>query len=287
MTSSPIVAKWELSRRLANRRKELGMDVPTITRALGFSRNYWSAVENDRTLIAVDKLQQLFELMDIPEPEQAELLELRSVGRKRGWWDDYGVLDDETKRFIGLEDGATKIRTYESTLIPGLLQVDEYIQAILESDPAFSPVALDDLLAVRKKRQRILDVGGSTQFVALLSEAALHQQTAGAEVQLRQLDRILDRLEGRQDDLLELRVVPFEINPGAIVNSSSLFFFHFESRHLPAIAWQEAVRNLDMIEEDDAEYRRLDKAWQTGFDNSLNHDESIALLRRCHLKIQR
>ena len=47
--SSPTVARRALALRLKERRRELGVNVKTITDQLGFTRNYWSAIENDRT----------------------------------------------------------------------------------------------------------------------------------------------------------------------------------------------------------------------------------------------
>ena len=136
------------------------------------------------------------------------------------------------------------------------------------------------MLTVRRNRQRRLKGGEPLEVVAVLSQAALHQQIGGPEVHRRQLDHILELLIERSDTL-QIRVVPFEINPGVLISSSTLFFFDFQSRHLPSIAWQEAVRNLDMmIEPDDSEFRRLDQSWETGFASSLNRDNSMAMIQR-------
>ena len=109
MAPSPVVARWELSRRLATRRKELGIDVKTITDALDFTRNYWSAVENDRTLIAEEKLRALFDLLQFDEQDQQELLRLREESRARGWWDEYPWLDDAAKRHILPREAALEL----------------------------------------------------------------------------------------------------------------------------------------------------------------------------------
>jgi transcriptional regulator with XRE-family HTH domain len=125
--SSPTVAGWELALRLGQRREQLGMDVQTITATLGFSRNYWSAVENERKILAEDTLRSVLNAFEFDDEEQRELVALREAAKRRGWWAPYSALLSEgTLRLYGLEHGAQGIRTYESLLIPGLLQTEDY-----------------------------------------------------------------------------------------------------------------------------------------------------------------
>ncbi|HUQ59618.1 helix-turn-helix domain-containing protein, partial [Lentzea sp.] len=59
-STSPVVAAWELALRLRQRRVNMGVEVKTITQRLDFSRNYWSAVENERKILSEDNLIKLF-----------------------------------------------------------------------------------------------------------------------------------------------------------------------------------------------------------------------------------
>ena len=138
--ASPTVARWELALRLKRRREELGLTVKQITDELGFTRNYWSQVEHEKTVLAADKLTALGALFRFDDATLAELHELRTVARQRGWWADYAdQLDDEMQRFFGLEQGATAIRNFESLLIPGLLQTERYARAVFRVRPRFPP----------------------------------------------------------------------------------------------------------------------------------------------------
>lgn len=278
MTSSPIVARWELSRRLGARRRELKMGVEVITKALGFTRNYWSAVENDRTLVAEDTLRQLFDVLQFEEPDRTELLELREASRQRGWWDDYShILSREMKRFYGYEDGASRINAYDSNIIPGLLQTEEYRRSIVRSDPALSELELDDLLAIRRRRQLLLETR-RPNVTFLLNEAALRQQISGPEAQAAQLDHITS-ITTSTEQAIEIRVIPFDTNPGLITQSSTLLIFEFRSAHLPSVVCQEAARVLDFIESGDEQFRRLNHSWNVGLEHSLNDKDSIDLIK--------
>lgn len=277
MAPSPVVARLELSRRFLARRKELGVDVKTITTSLGFTRNYWSAVENSRTLIAEDKLRQLFEVLHFDETAQAELLALREYSRKKGWWDDQPVLDDEQKRFYGMEAGADEIRYYDGHLIPGILQIEEYAKAVIGVHPVISAVDVDRQAAVRAERQRHLFDTSKPSLSILIGEAALRQQVAGAKIQSTQLRFVLE-LATSDASQIEVRVLPFDRNPGVIASSSTLTFFRYRSPHLSDIAWQEAVRSLGIIDAEHEIFRQLELAWTDGFNRSLSTVDSAEMI---------
>src|SRR3954447_3360211 len=78
---SPVVASWELALRLKQQREQLGIEVKTITQALGFTRNYWSAVENERKILSQEALARVVDLFEFDDEEKAELLALRTAAR--------------------------------------------------------------------------------------------------------------------------------------------------------------------------------------------------------------
>jgi transcriptional regulator with XRE-family HTH domain len=127
---SPVVAGWELVLRLRERREQVGVEVKDITRELGFSRNYWSAIENERKVLSEESMRKLLDLLEFGAQERKEMLALREIAKDRGWWSDYsGLFDSELRRLYGLEHGAHTIRTYENLIVPGLLQTPEYARA--------------------------------------------------------------------------------------------------------------------------------------------------------------
>ncbi|MEM9565005.1 MAG: Scr1 family TA system antitoxin-like transcriptional regulator, partial [Actinomycetota bacterium] len=280
LAPSPVVARWELSRRLATRRKELGIDVKSVTDALGFTRNYWSAVENDRTLIAEDKLRLLFDLFDFSDQDQSELLTLREDSRKRGWWDEYPALDAAYKRAYGMEAAATKLRAYGGHLVPGLLQVDAYARAIISANPGFRPVDLETVVAARRRRQKLLEVD-PPDLQALLSEAVLYQHVAGPMVQREQLLSLRNFAANFARSRSSVRVLPFTVDACAIVNSTTLLFLDFASPHLPTTVWQEGVELFDDVDvEGDQGFRSLEIAWSEAIDLAASPIESLDLIDR-------
>lgn len=274
---SSTVARWELARRLTARRKSFGIDHKTIASRLDFSRNYWSAVENERTLLSRDKLEEAIELFEFDEEAAQELRELRELARTRGWWQALADrFDDESTKLFGLEYGASLIRTYDGLTIPGLLQIPDYAQAVIESDPSMSRVGVDDAVNIRTQRQQRLTDEDPVEFSAIVSQAALTQQWAGPGVQAKQL-RHIEELSKR--DNIQIRVLPFESAPGIIATASTLVFFTFRSRYLPTVAFQEVVRLLSPVYDGQIEFRRLELCWNEGRRRALSPIDSMERIR--------
>jgi len=280
---SPTVARWDLSIRLRERRRDLGVDVKAITDHLRFSRNYWSAVERDRTLLAKDKLEALFDVLEFDDDEKVELRRLREAARQRGWWMDYPALQDAIEdqdllRLVGLEAGAEHVQTYEGTVITGLLQTKEYARELITTDPAVSPIHVEQLLEVRKRRQDRLWAQDPLKLSTVMSQAALLQEIGGAAIQYRQLQHLVSAAK-ELGDSLELRIVPFNATPLGMIGSSTLYLLHFVGKRLPMVAFQEAAAPIGFV--DDAERLRFLKlSYDRATKSALSHDDSIELIQK-------
>ncbi|MFQ6393709.1 Scr1 family TA system antitoxin-like transcriptional regulator [Nocardia sp. KC 131] len=285
MALSPAVARWELALRLRRRRLELGIGASVITKALDVSPAYWSHIENERNLLPKDKLEQLLDILEIDDKERGELLFLRDSAKGRGWWTRYSTMfGDDVMRYYGLEWGAECIRTYESVLMPGLLQSEEFIRAVMVSASATVPaIEVDQRVEARLQRQRRLDDDSPVRLIAVIGEAALVQQAGGPEVLQRQLIHMADVVESRADRI-DLRVIPFTASH-SLPTGSTYHLLDFESPHLPTLAWHESAVFGQIIVDDVS--RKETKVRDLGFVHdraqslALNRADSLALIRAC------
>lgn len=277
---SPTVARWELGLRLRQRREQLGTDVATITQRLNFSRNYWSAIENERKILSAEKLRTLLDLYEFDTDEQQELLELREAAKQRGWWSRYsGLFSDELLRLYGLEHGAYGIRTYESLLIPGWLQTEDYARALISSDLAnIRQVEVDQRVAVRMRRQERLGGDDPLRLTAVVSEAALLQQVGGDHVLRQQLERVAEVIE-TSPETIQVHVIPFTATAGGVLGASTFHVIDFASAELPSLAWQETVTSQTVIESE-TQVRDLGMTHTQAITQGLDQQESLELIRR-------
>ncbi|MFE0021290.1 Scr1 family TA system antitoxin-like transcriptional regulator [Amycolatopsis sp. NPDC059021] len=276
--TSPVVAAWELALRLRRRREQVGIEVKTITQTLGFTRNYWSAVENERKILSEESLLRIVELFEFDREERQELIELRATAKEHGWWVRYsGLINDDLQRLYGLEYGAQSVRTYENLLLPGLLQTAEYARAIMTPDVTVRQVEVDQLIEARLRRQERFTGESPLQLTALISEAALRQQIGGPEVLRQQLEHVVDMLVEHPDHL-EVRVIPFTATACGLFGAATVHLIDFDSPRLPTVAWQETVTTQGIID-DPTQVRDLTMTYNDAFRHALTKQESLAFIR--------
>ena len=205
-TTSPLVAQLEFSVRIRERRRELELDARTVSSRMGFSRNYYSAVENNRAKLADDRLPELAAILEFDDDTTGELANLLAVARKSGWWDGYAkYVDDEALELWALEDGGSEIDVYEASVVTGLLQTREYAEAIIRADPHISAADLRRFTDARMRRQRRLASADPPRLRVLMSEATIVQEIGGPMALRSQLAHML----GLVEELLNALFQPF------------------------------------------------------------------------------
>jgi transcriptional regulator with XRE-family HTH domain len=276
---SPVVANWELVLRLRERREQLGLGIKDITDTLGFTRNYWSAIENERKIIPANTLRSLFDILEFDDAERHQLVELREVAKTRSWWNKYSALfDEKLQRLYGLERGAQAIRGYDTLLIPGMLQTADYARAIISNDITVRQVEVEQRVEVRLLRQQRLNDENPLELKVILSEAALKQQVGGPAVLKDQLSHLLHVIEQHPNNV-DIRVIPFTATPCNLLTSGTLHLLDFQSPRLPRAAWTETVMTWSIVT-DPNQVREITMVFNDALERTLGHEESKTIIER-------
>ncbi|MEX3099824.1 helix-turn-helix transcriptional regulator [Streptomyces sp. ST1020] len=138
------------------------------------------------------------------------LLDLAKLDRERrkarGWWRG-SVGDGAMAEFIAMEDVASRVRTWQPSLIPGLFQTSGYTRGLAVAEGRWEdPNEIERIVEVKQKRQGRLLGEDPLHYHAVIWEAALRQQVGGRGVMRAQLERLLDFA---QLDNVRLQVLPF------------------------------------------------------------------------------
>ncbi|MCX5196180.1 helix-turn-helix domain-containing protein [Streptomyces sp. NBC_00249] len=144
----------------------------------------------DPDIVALCKLYGVTDEADVDS-----LLSLAKLDRERrkakGWWQQMPIVGG-LGEYIAMEEVATRIRTWQLALVPGLLQTPEYIRALGVTSNWTHPDEIEALVSSRIKRQARLSGDRPLEFHAVLWEAALRQQVGGPDVMRAQLDHLVE-----------------------------------------------------------------------------------------------
>ncbi|MEU7093835.1 helix-turn-helix domain-containing protein [Kitasatospora aureofaciens] len=151
------------------------------------------------------------------EQERANVLGLVREANATSWWHDYGdVLPAWFQNYLGLEEAAAEILSYEVQFVHGLLQTADYARAVIAAGcHGFQDEEIERRVEVRRKRQDLLTAEHPPELLAVLDEAALRRPWGGPELMRGQLDRLLE--------LAELPNVRLQVRPlgGAALGAES------------------------------------------------------------------
>ncbi|MEV1020378.1 helix-turn-helix transcriptional regulator [Streptomyces sp. NPDC050264] len=172
--------------------------------------------------------------------------------------------------YAELEARASYISTYQCQLIHGLLQTEEYARALLGVD---HPERVDEQVAARKERQRILDRAVPPALWVVLAEAVLHQEVGGRDVMRRQLEHLLRFAAG---PWLNIQVLPFSVGQHTgMMGSFTLLRFDEDPDLFYAESYDQGhmTANPQVIRERSVGYARLQAC-------ALSPEESAQLIVR-------
>jgi hypothetical protein len=195
------------------------------------------------------------------------------VSNQPGWWHRYqDVLPTWFQAYIGLEQSAESIRSYDSQFVPGLLQTEEYSAAVLELGE-FSLEETDRLVFLRKERQRRFTTG-DLRLWAVIDEMALRRPVGHPALMRAQLEYLLE-IGDRPGTTLQ--VTPYPAGASYLV-PGSFSILKFATSDLPDVVYVEQLTSamyLDKRSDVEQYTAALDKVGAT----STTPDQTRAFIR--------
>ena len=232
----PTVLRILLGTQLRRLREARGVTAQEAARAIRGSESKISRIELGRTSVREVDIIDLLSLYGITDPdEREELLTLAGQANQPGWWHQYqDVLPGWFQAYIGLEESAESIRSYDSQFIPGLLQTEDYATAVLALGE-FPPEEAERLVFLRKERQRRFASGG-LRLWAIVDEVALTRPVGSTRNMRAQLEHLSDVCD---QPGFALQVVPD--SAGAYMVPGSFSILRFAVPDLPDVVYVEQL----------------------------------------------
>ncbi len=155
---SPTVRRRRLALELRRLRESAKLTCEEVAERLECSASKISRVETGRVSVSPRDVRDMLQIYGVPPDQRERLVQLARDSRQKGWWHAYSdSIQPHFATYLGLESAASEIRIYEVSLIPNLLQTEDYARAVISAGMATSPQ--DDIerqVALRMARQRAL-----------------------------------------------------------------------------------------------------------------------------------
>jgi hypothetical protein len=182
------------------------------------------------------------------ENEREVLLRMAREANEPGWWQKF---NDYTPKwfepFLGLEQAASRIQTYELQYVPGLLQTEDYARAVITHGlPEVADSAAEARVEVRMRRQRLLLRANPPKLWAVVDESVIRRPLGGRAVHRAQLERLLDATTLPN---VTVQVVPYSRSGYAAESPFTLL--RFAQPELPNIGYVDHIAGGIYLEKPD------------------------------------
>ncbi|MEV6317318.1 helix-turn-helix transcriptional regulator [Streptomyces sp. NPDC051776] len=256
--SGSVVRRILLGSHLRRLREARGVTREAAGYSIRASESKISRMELGRVSFKARDVEDLLTLYGVTdEDERDALLSLVREANVAGWWHSYGdVLPGWFQTYVGLEGAACLIRGYEVQFVPGLLQTEDYVHAVVVRGQPDAPRSeVDRRVALRVERQKLLVAERAPDFHLVLDEAAFHRPYGDAEVMRGQLRHLIEFSERPN---VRLQIMPFGFG-GHAGESGAFTILRFPESDLPDVVYLEQLTSALYLDkaEDVAQYERV------------------------------
>jgi transcriptional regulator with XRE-family HTH domain len=261
MTNTHTTPRKFLAKELQRLREAKGMKRAEVAKAIFVSEELIRSWEKGRRLPLPEYLEKLEELYGTAGTLTELREDLVTAAVPLEWFG----------RWPEIEQQAAQLWSSEVAVIPGLLQTEAYATGVLRA--ANLSADLEEMVAARMERQRILVKEDPAVLVALIPESALRHNVGGPAVMGEQTSHLADM--ARRDNVI-VHVIPFSA-PACAAYIAPFAIADFDggkgAAYIDNVISGEVVENIDDV-------RRLRRLFDTLRADALDRRASIQLILR-------
>jgi transcriptional regulator with XRE-family HTH domain len=272
---SPTVRRRRLVTELRRLREAAGLTIDQVAEALECSDSKISRIETGHVGATPRDVRDMLMLYGVTGTEQDELIQIAREARQKAWWHAYS--DVPPTPYVGFEAAASAIHYYGASLVPGLLQTEEYARAVLRAvRPRLGFSEVERRVRLRMDRQAILIQDSPPSVSVILDEAAVRRLVGGPEAMLRQIHRII---AATAQPSVEVQILPFTAGQHAAMDGG-FTHFHLAEAADPDRVFFETPTGIEIYTDDPGEVDSCVANFESLRNASLKPDSSISFLTR-------
>ncbi|WP_431899008.1 helix-turn-helix domain-containing protein [Micromonospora chalcea] len=279
------VPRRQLGRLLRQFRNEAGVTLDAAAEALEYSRQKIWRIECGLGPVRVLDVKAMCELYGVSAEMTEAMRGLAAETKSKGWWHAYGdAVPSWFELYVGLESAASRLRGYDESLIPGILQTKEYAQGLYRLGGTLSDEERERAVQVRLQRQALLmrRLPAAPRLESVLCESVLRRVVGGPRVMTAQLDHLLKLSELPN---VAVRVLPLQAGPqpGAVAGTFMILDFPpakgGRAAPEPSIVYSESLTGALYLDKPE-ELVAYERVWR-GLDGlALDEEESKDMIKR-------
>ncbi|WP_250562948.1 helix-turn-helix domain-containing protein [Sphaerisporangium fuscum] len=247
---SSTVLRIMLGSQLRRLRERRGITLEAAGHSIRASHSKVSRMELGRVSFRPRDVADLLTLYGVIEENEREaMLSLVAQANRPGWWHNFDdVLPNWFEAYVGLEEAATRIRSYEVQFIPGLLQTEEYARAVvLLGHPDGPDEEIQRRVDLRMARQKLLARQSPPHLWAVIDEAALRRPLGGREVMRGQIRHLIEAIAAPN---ITVQVMPFSAG-GHAAAGGPFSILRFSEPDLPDVVYLEQLTSAIYLDKRD------------------------------------
>ncbi|HEU5159054.1 MAG TPA: helix-turn-helix transcriptional regulator [Streptosporangiaceae bacterium] len=238
--AGPTVVRMLVGAQLRQLRESAGISREDAGYAIRASHSKISRLELGRTGFKSRDVADLLTLYGVTDTtERDSLLALAEQASSPGWWRPYAdLVPPWFEAFLGLEQAASAVRTYEVQFVPGLLQTPDYARAVIMlGHRDESPDDIDRRVALRMRRQKLLHKPDAPSLWAVIDEGALRRPLGSPATMREQLEHLCAVAELPN---VTVQLLPFSAG-GHPAAGGPITVLRFPERELPDVVYLEQL----------------------------------------------
>jgi transcriptional regulator with XRE-family HTH domain len=246
----PTVMRILFGAQLRRLRVARRISVQQAAEAIRATPSKISRMETGRVGFRDRDIADLLTFYGVTDPQERDALRaLASRASVQGWWHDYSdILPGWFEPYVGLEEAASQIRSYEIQFVPGLLQTEAYARAVtLLGHPRADQAEIDRRVSLRLARQELLTKESPPRFWTVMDEAVLRRPIGDAGVMSAQLRHLLE-LSGLPN--VTLQILPFHAR-GHAATAGAFSILRFAEPDLPDVVYIEQLTSALYLDKRD------------------------------------
>ena len=270
----PTLRRRRLGAELKRCRESAGLTQENVSRHFEWHSAKVTRIETARVAVTPRDVKDLLALYGVEDQEYREtLMALARQSREKTWLTDYRDLM-RPGNFVGLEAEASSMRTWEPIILPGLLQTEAYMRALMRSGRSSDPPQhIDRRVALRLKRQGRLTSSGPLTLAAIIDESVVRRVIGGSDVMNEQLRRLI---EVAQLPNVTVQILPFDAGEHPFLGGSAALLEFRETTH-PDVVYLEGLAG-DLYEEQPLEVGRYRDEFARLSEMALDHRLSLKMI---------